>query len=76
MKISNRVAAEILGTTQFSLTEDIRLKTKGIGEIGEYIKRPGKSRGRVVIIPCLFARYLNISLDELERLVNSTESNQ
>lgn len=69
-KITNKEAAEILGTTTFSLTEDIRLKTKGIGEIGEYIKRPGKTRGRVVITPCLLARYLNVTLKELEDMVN------
>lgn len=69
-KITNKEAAELLGTTTFSLTEDIRLKTKGIGEIGEYIKRPGKTRGRVVITPCLLARHLKVSLKELEEMLD------
>lgn len=68
MKITTKQAADILGTTSYSLTKAIECGDAGY-EFGLYNKRKGKKRGHVVIIPMLFAKKLGISEEKLEKLL-------
>lgn len=55
MKITTKQAADILGTTPYSLTKAIECGDAGY-EFGLYNKRKGKKRGHVVIIPMLLQK--------------------
>lgn len=67
-------AAELIGTSTYSLTEAIKNGDKGY-EYGQYNKRKGCTRGHVVITPMLFARHLGISEDALKEKIDNLRQN-
>lgn len=68
MKITTKQAAQLLNTTQYSITRGLEYQTL---DIGWYTKVKGNKRGHPHIVPERLALYLNISMEQLkERIEN------
>lgn len=67
IKITTKQAAQLLGTTQYSINRGLEYKTL---DIGWFTRIKGAKRGQPHIIPEKLAKELNITVKELEKRIS------
>ena len=70
MKITTKQAAQLLGTTQYSINRGLEYKTL---DIGWFTRVKGAIRGQPHIVPEKLAKELNITVEELENRIAELE---